>query len=127
MPATQDRAEFISSEFRIAKSGPDAAVVSKYGSKARKTNQPIPSFFEDREDAEAVQAMRHSLLSGDRRRFVATISGETSGLDIAMLSDPPTVTLVDEVPGEAMFNAPVIVCEAYISFKSETTRLEVWG
>jgi hypothetical protein len=127
MPATKEQAEFVASEYRIVKSGPDTSVVAKYGARARKTTEPIPSYFEAEADAQAVQATRHSLLSGDRRRFVTSISGEQTGLDMVLLSDPPTVTLVDQEAGESNFNAPVIVCEAFVSSKTETTRLEVWG
>jgi hypothetical protein len=46
MPATPARIGFITQDYRVVTSGPDTAVQAKYGSMARNTDDPLPTFFD---------------------------------------------------------------------------------
>ncbi len=124
MPATAARASFIKSEFRIVKNGPNATVVAKYGDSARRTKETIPTFFEVEADAQAMCDERAALLSGDRRRFDQSISGEQTGMGINYVSGSPTVNVIDD---DRLANHNAVISDLKINFTKETTQIESWG
>jgi hypothetical protein len=124
MPATAARAAFVKEEYRTVNNGPNATVVTKYGDLARKSKEAIPTFFETEADAQAMCDERMTLLSADRRRFQQTISGETTGINMAYVSGAPTVAIIDD-DRAATHNA--VVSEITIDFTNETTKIESWG
>lgn len=123
MPATPARIGFIMHEFRVVKSGPDAGVTGKYGSAARRTDV-IATYFDNEADAQALSDERLALLSGDRRRFSTTVSGEDTGLGMTYTLTPPTITVLDDTR-EA--NHAALVSEITLDFGREETRIESWG
>lgn len=123
MPATPDRIEFIIAEHRIVKFGPDAGVVTKHGSSARRTGV-VPTFFEAQADAQAMCDERGALLSPDRRRFTTEILGEATGLGMAYTVTTPALTLIDD---DFLANHTALVSEIKINFSKATTTIESWG
>lgn len=124
MPATATRAQFIRNEFRSLTYGPVTEVQTAFGELARRTKEPIPTFFENVSDTQAMCTERMSLLSASRRRMEMTVSGEQTGMDIALTTATPTVTMIDDDRG---LNRAALVSAVTIDFGKETTTLELWG
>lgn len=123
MPATPDRIEFIIAEHRLVKFGPDAGVIAKHGSSARRSGV-VPTFFEAEADAQAMCNERGALLSPDRRRFSTVILGEATGLSLAYTVTTPALTLIDD---DFLANHTALVSEIKINFSKATTTIESWG
>lgn len=123
MTATPAQIGFITQEFRTVESS-DSSAATKYGDAARKSEQPIETFFEVVADAQSMCDERKTLLAADRRRFTMTVSGESTGLGMAYTSSTPAVTVIDD---ERQANMPALVSEITIDFDAEQTRLETWG
>jgi hypothetical protein len=124
MPATPARIGFITQDYRVVTSGPDTAVQAKYGSMARNTDDPLPTFFDAVADTQAICDARHTLLKADRRRFSQKISGESFGLGLAYQQTTPAVTVVDT---ERSANLSAAIVEMSVDFESETTTVTTWG
>lgn len=124
MAVTAERQAFITAEFRIVKSGPDALVETKYGQLARKSTEPIPSFFTTEADAQAIVSARHALQSGDRRRFTTAMDGAATGLGLSYETTTPCVQVIDD---ERLANHAACVSAFSIDLAAETTTLETWG
>ena len=124
MPATADRAQFIRQEFRSASNGPVAAVVTAFGELARRTREPIETFFESEADAQALCDERMVLLGASNRRMSLAVSGEQTGMDMAYIGTSPTVTVIDD---DRALNGDMLVTEFAIDFGAEQTTAETWG
>jgi hypothetical protein len=124
MAATSAHIGFIVQEFRTVTSGPDSGVVTKYGSMARSTDEPLETFFHSVADAQAICDERHNLLKADRRRFQQTISGEAFGNALTYETTMPCVTVIDT---ERAANFTAIVAEISIDYESGRTSVMTWG
>lgn len=124
MVATPARIAFITQEFRTVKDGPTTAVDTKYGAAARKTTEPVETFFEAEADAQAMCTERRTLQGADRRRFVQTVQGEATGLGLTYSTTSPVATVIDD---ERQANHTAAVSEITIDFQNEKTKLETWG
>lgn len=124
MPATAARIAFITEQYRLATAGPDSNVVAKYGSLARDTEEPIPTFFDDILDVAAAVDARILLLSADRRRMQFSVRGEDTGLALAYGSTTPAVTMID---AQRSLNKPGAVVEFSIDFDKGVSTLVTWG
>lgn len=124
MPATASRIGFITQEFRTVTSGPDSSVDTKYGKLARTTEEPVETFFDAINDAQAICDARKTLLSSDRRRFQHSISGEGFVLGLEYNLTTPALTVVDT---ERMANLTAIVVEAGVDFEAEKSVVTTWG
>lgn len=124
MPTTPERAAFIREQFRVVSAPTNPTIEALYGSDARRTTEPIETFFEAEADAQAIRDERAALLGINSRRIRMTVSGEKTGLDMAYIGTPPTVVVVDT---DKQANFPALVSEIGLNFDSETTELEVWG
>jgi hypothetical protein len=125
MVATPDRVGFVLNEFRSAVAT-DATVKTKYGDAARDTKtDPITTYFDSVEDAQAMDDERLALLSPDRRRFrqdLAGILSFTGPLDYSQAT--PTVRVIDE---ERMADHRAAVVEIGIDFAANRTTIASWG
>jgi hypothetical protein len=121
MPATAARAAFIRSEFRSVSIGPVTATVNVYGSKARRTQEPIPTFFVHKEDAEAINTQMMALLGAGHRSVKQTVAGEKHGLDLDYSQKTPKIRVIDS---EHKIDAPAIVTGIGIDLDTEETVLE---
>ena len=124
MTVTAARAEFIKVGYRTVESGPNATVVSKYGDTARKTTEPIGTFFEAATDAQAMCTERMGLLSGDRRKFVHDVSGEYVGIGLDYTQTAPQATVIDD---RRAADHPAICVEIIVDFQKQITSLDTWG
>jgi len=124
MPVTPERAEFIKQEFRIVEAGPDGSVLSKYGDTARKSTEPIPTFFEAEADALAMVEERMLLLSNDRRKFTQSVSGCQTGIDFSYSLTAPILTIIDD---QRNADHPAVVAEFSIDFGKQQTSVVSWG
>jgi hypothetical protein len=127
MPATPARIAFIKEAYRsIVKE--DSAIRTRYGPVARDTQgDPVPTFFEDTADVDAINTARFALLKADRRRFdvtAAEIIEFTGGLAFSQAT--PAVTLIDDEKAATSITAIITSIEA-VDFESRTTRVAVWG
>lgn len=124
MPATASRIGFITQEFRTVTAGPDSTVDTKYGKLARKTDEPIETYFDDVADAQAICNARKTLLSADRRRFQQSVSGETFALGLTYNQTTPAVTVSDT---ERLANLSAAIVEIGIDFEAEKSSVMTWG
>jgi hypothetical protein len=124
MPATASRAEYVKTGYRTVRNGPDAAVATKYGDAARKTSEPIGTFFETEADAQAMCNERMGLLKADRRSFEQTVSGEQTGLALSYTQTAPQMTILDS---QRVANHPAIAAEFAIDFSKQITTINSWG
>ena len=124
MTVTAARAEFIKVGYRSVESGPDTAVQTKYGDTARKTTEPVETFFEAATDAQAMCDERMDLLSGDRRKFVHDVSGESVGIGLDYSQTAPQATVIDD---RRAANHPAICVEIIVDFQKQITSLDTWG
>jgi hypothetical protein len=124
MPATAARAEYVKTGYRTVKNGPVSTVVTKYADAARKTLEPVPTFFEAEADAQAMCAERGTLLSADRRAFNQAVSGEATGIALAYTTTAPQLTVKDTFrqAGHA-----AIISEFSIDFGKQQTIIQSWG
>ena len=124
MPATPARIALVTQEFRTVKDGPTTAVDTKYGAAARKTEEPIETFFEVEADAQSMCTERRTLLGRDARRFVQTVQGEATGMGLSYSTTSPVATVIDD---ERLANHTAAISEITIDFDKEKTKLETWG
>jgi hypothetical protein len=124
MTVTAARAEYIKAGFRTVDGGTVSAVVTKYGDAARKTTEPVPTFFESAADAQAMCSELTVLLSGDRRQFSHSISGEEVGLALAYSQTAPQCTVIDD---RRTASHPAIISEINIDFGKQATEIKTWG
>ena len=124
MPATIERAAFIREEFRIAKAGPNTSVVANHGDNARRSKEPIPTYFVYEADAQIMATERLALLSSERRIFDQQVAKESVGLSLQYLQGPPTIRVIDDERGA---DHSALVYEIGVEYVSETTKIGSWG
>lgn len=124
MPATPTRMQFIRQQFRSVSNGPVTSVVTAFGDLARRTREPIETFFEHADDAQDMCDERVTLQSAQRRRIAVQVSGEATGLGIAYTATSPTATIIDD---DRLINKSALISEFSVDFGKETTQLELWG
>lgn len=125
MTATAARIGFVTQEFRTVVAS-DAAVKTKYGSKARDTGEDvIESFFDDTADAEIMAAERLALLSPDRRRFLLDVNETLSFTgDLDFTQSTPAVNVIDD---ERSADHDAAIVEIGVDFGKYATTLVTWG
>lgn len=124
MPATPARIGFITQPYRVATAGPDEAVKQKYGSLARDTTEPLPTFFDSISDTQTICDERHTLLKADRRRFQQAVNGEDFGLSLDYEQVTPTVTVIDD---ERAANLPASIVDFTVDLENGRTTVITWG
>jgi len=124
MPATAARIGFITQDYRSETAGPDSGVATKYGDKARDTKDPIPTYFEDEDDAAAMATERLNLLKPDRRRFRHTVVGDDTGGGLTFNTVTPVATVIDD---ERAANHAAAIVEIGIDTEKNQTLLTSWG
>lgn len=123
MPASPARIGFIQSEFRRAvATTPDAAV--RFGNLARESDDPIETWFDDVEDAQAVAEERQALLSAERRRFRCVTVGVNEVMALTYIGSLPVAQFVDRERG---FDGKAVVSEIVIDMEKGQAALSVWG
>lgn len=123
MAATPARIGFILNELRRAVSE-NSAIKSRYGSDARQSEDPIPSYFDNVADARAIANERQVLLSVERRRFKVTAQAieEVTALDLA--AGVPVARYIDT---ERDADRPMLVSEIVIDLARQSTTMTIWG
>lgn len=123
MVATPARIGFIMEEWRrvIATT---SAVETRYGNLARKSDDPIETFFDDVDDAQIVANARQALLSQERRRFRVAVVGLDEVFDLDWLDGVPVARYIDD---ERDADRPVLVSEIAIDLAKDTATLTLWG
>lgn len=123
MPATSQRIGFILTEFRRSVAEDDD-VKARYGSLARQSDDPIPTYFGVEGDADLIAAERQALQSEDRRRFRTTLAGVDDLIDLDLSTVAPVVRFVDPDKSADM---PTILCELAIDLGRNTATAILWG
>ncbi len=123
MPATSSRIGFITNQFRrsIVES---ASVQTQYGAVARKSEDPVETFFDDVDDAELVNQERLDLLSAARRRFAVSFDDTDEIADLPVGGAVPVVRYVDAERG---VDRNMIVCEIIIDLNKNSAAMPLWG
>lgn len=124
MPATPARIGFITEEFRRATSGPDSAVVTRYGALARDTKEPIETFFDSTTDAQVLADERLALLKATRRLLALAVPDVSTGLGIAYQPTVPTAAVIDD---ERAYSADALIVSIEVDTASNVTNLLTWG
>lgn len=126
MPASTARIAFVGQQFRSVVAS-DSAIKTRYGPSARDTaDEPVETFFDSTNDAQAVVNERLTLLKGDRRKFnvsVARVLDFSGGL--SFLQTVPTATLIDREKS-ANFSVGIVGIPS-LDLETEATSLSVWG
>lgn len=123
MPATPARIGFIMQEFRRT-AVESATIKARYGSKARQTADPIPTYFDSATDAATVAAARQALLGTERRRFRVSLNGASAGLGLTYVGAAPKVRYVDS---ERSANLAALGAEISVDLGRDNTTLMIWG
>lgn len=123
MPATPSRIGFILNEYRRSVAQ-DEDVKAKFGSLARQSDDPVPTYFTDQDDADTIAAERLELLSATRRRFRAVITDTENMIDVDMTEAAPVVRYVDPRRSADM---TAIIAEVSIDLGRNTTTAILWG
>jgi len=123
MPATPTRIAFIQEQFRrvIATT---AAAQTRYGNLARKSEDPIETFFDSTTDAQTMANARQTLLSPSRQRFIVGVTGLEEVLGLSFLGTTPLARYVDP---ERNANIPAIVGFVSMDFNKQSATINVWG
>ena len=123
MPAEPTRIGFVQSEFRRA-IATTSTVRTRYGSLARKTDDPIPTFFDNVADAVTIAGDRQALMSAERRRFRVGVSSVEEALALSYIGAVPKGRYVDS---ERNANLPVLVSEITVDLSRLNAAFTVWG
>jgi hypothetical protein len=123
MPATAARIGFITQEWRRA-TVTDETIRDRYGHLARESEDPIETFFDSVDDAEAIAEARHALLAKERRRFQVALGSTDSLLPHTLGSQAPTVTYIDT---ERDANRPMLVAEITLDLARDRATATLWG
>lgn len=124
MPATAERAAFAKEEFRSAVWKNDN-VRNLYGKVARDTkDQPVVSFFDDKDDAQALIEERGALLGVHARRFRPVIDDVITDADLGMALAVPAATLIDD---DLVADMDVAIVGIEVDFDAERSTIQVWG
>ena len=123
MPATPSRIAFIQEQFRrvIATT---AAAQTRYGNLARKSEDPIETFFDSTADAQTMATARQPLLSPSRPRFIVGVTGLEEVLGLSFLGTTPLARYVDP---ERNANIPAIVGFVSMDFNKQSATSNLWG
>jgi len=123
MPATPQRITFIKQAFRTEKVE-NSTNKTLFGNIARKTDEPIPTFFNSMLDVAATLNARASLLTPLRRRFAANVQGAEIAQALDYGSSTPTAKVVSEEHGADM---PTATVGFVIDLDKDTSILNQWG
>ena len=123
MPVTPERAQFIRQEFRSVTAN-SPTIDAAYGDKARKTKEPIETFFEVEADAQSMCTERMSLLGAKRRRMSQNVAGESVAMGLTYTGGVPTVTVIDD---DRQISGPFLVSELNMNFAADESLIETWG
>jgi len=124
MPATPARITFIINPFRRA-TAENPEVKAQFGSQARKSDDPVETFFDSVADAQVMADERQALLSEVRRRFTVrtgTIE-EVAALDYTGGALP----LVQYIDTECAIDRSMIVGELIYDYAAQSAAMNVWG
>lgn len=124
MPATPSRIGFITQAYRIVTAGPDTAVRTLYGNAARDTPEPLPTYFDDTADAEAMADERLDLLKVQRSLLLAQIDQVDTAAGIDPSAGIPTVRVIDD---EQDRNGLALAVGFTINMNTERSTLTNWG
>lgn len=123
MPAAAARIGFITQEWRKAVST-TSSTRTRYGALARETADPVETWFDDQADAQTAADARQSLLSAERRRFRATVTGISEAMALSYVAAVPLARYVDT---ERNANLPMLVAEFVIDLGRNNAAFTVWG
>lgn len=123
MAATSLRIGFIMTGFRRAISE-SATAKDRYGDDARQSDDPIESYFDNVEDAQAIADERQALLSVERRRFKVTAKAAEEIAEIDLTAGIPVARFVDR---ECAADRKVLVSEIIIDLAKQSTVTTLWG
>jgi len=123
MAATSVRIGFIMTGFRraIAES---ATAKARYGDDARQSDDPVESYFDSVEDAQAIADERQALLSVERRRFKVTAKAVDEIANLDLTAGVPVAAFVDR---QSDANRKMLVSEIIIDLSKQTTTTMLWG
>jgi hypothetical protein len=127
MPATNARIAFITQPYRLALTAIDATVEGAYGDLARETlvGEPIETFFDSEDDAQAMADERLALLKEERARFQVALPDALSfGLSLDYSQATPTATVIDP---DRNVNRPALVTDINFDFRRGGVSLGLWG
>lgn len=127
MPATPERIGFITQPYRKTLTSVDATVEAAYGNLARETDidDPIETFFDSVDDAQAMADERLALLKEERGRYQATLpDGLSFGLGLDYSQVTPTGTVIDP---ERNTHRPALITDIGFDFRRGGLTLGLWG
>lgn len=123
MPATPSRIGFVQSEWRRATST-TASAQTRYGSLARKTDDPVVTYFDSVADAQVVADARQALMSVERRRFRLGVATVEEAFGLSYLGAVPNGRYVDS---ERNADLPVLISEISVDLARLNAAFTVWG
>lgn len=124
MPALPERITFIQNEYRRAIVD-DSAVRLRHGERARESDDPIPTFFDNVADAQIMANRRQTLLSPERRRFRVRVVGLEEAQAIEYTGGLiPTAHYRDI---DRNCERTCIIASIVINLEQQQAEIGVWG
>lgn len=125
MPATPARIGFVLEPWRRA-AAEDATALTRHGTLARESDDPVETFFHDVDDAQDAADERLALVSPERRRFMCEANGLEEALALDLESGViPTAEFTD--PRFAASDKPVLLAEIGFDFEKQVAAFMLWG
>lgn len=118
--ATTGRIAFVLQEQRIA-IAESASVASRYGNRARRDDEPIPTALASVDDAQIIADARMDLYGRSRRAFTVEAQGIEKMLDIPRAA---TCRLIDP---QKNVDRLCLLNEVQFDFGEQQSTMEVWG
>lgn len=123
MAATPARIGFILEDYRRAITE-NATTKAQYGSLARKSDDPVETFFDEVGDAEVMAQERLDMLSAARRRFTVQVTGVFEVLDMEYTEGLPVVRYRDL---DRDIDRMMVVGDIAIDLGRNGAALNIWG
>ena len=123
MAATSTRVQFITNQWRKSVSLTSSAQ-TRHGALARESTDPVETALDSITDAQTMADARQALLSPERRRFQAKVTGLTEVLALAYIGAVPVARYRDT---ERTADMKMLVSEIVIDLEIETASLLLWG
>jgi hypothetical protein len=122
--ATPARIGFIIEEWRRATSI-TTETQTRFGSLARKSDDPVETYFDDADDAKTVADARQTLLSPERRRFTVSAIGLDEALALPYTAG--TLPVVRYRDAERDADMPALTGRIVFDFQRQRAEFLVWG
>lgn len=123
MAATPARIGFILQQFR-RETVEDASNKAFYGTMARKSDDPVETFFSNTADAALAADARMDIVGRKARRFALDVKDPSELLELEYTGTLPVIDYVDD---ERSCRRTMIVTDITVDLAKNSATLGIWG